>query len=128
MEDKVQTLLNECIGIICELPAHNPALVKEATSGKIDPDFPGPESVAHAKTLIPTLRWLLGSEATKKATKRGRPSKVKTDGVSQGGGNGEPAGDNGGQKVQKKRGRPRNPVQPQPGTTASNPTGDELPV
>jgi hypothetical protein len=129
MENKVQTLLNECIGIICELPAHNPVLVKEATSGKIDPEFPGQESVAHAKALIPTLRWLLGPEATKKTAKRGRPPKSAKEGEAQGAATAQASGGNGGQKVQKKRGRPPTKTVPvEAPVTSAPPTQDELPV
>jgi hypothetical protein len=70
MEEKVQALLNECIGIICELPVNDAKLVEEATAGKLDAVNPSAGDAEHAKILIPTLKWLLETSQPKATRKR----------------------------------------------------------
>lgn len=82
MEEKVQALLNECIGIICDLPVNDPDMVRQATGGKIDIEednegfcHPSAEDQVIAKALVPTLKWLM--ERTQKQVPRKRKAATK---------------------------------------------------
>lgn len=113
MEEKVQDLLNECIGIVCELPVNNPKLVEEATGSKISADNLGAgviseEDIDHAKTLVPTLRWLLDIDDSKKARKK----RVAT----------KPA-----QKPDKDNGAPAGGVRKKKGSEKKDPPANETP-
>lgn len=81
MEEKAQKLLNECIGIICDLPVSDPNFVAEATGGKIEFDdgvlMDSEQGERYAKALVPTLKWLLEPSEGKPARKRkasGKPA------------------------------------------------------
>jgi hypothetical protein len=89
MEEKAQKLLNECIGIICDLPVSDPKFVAEATGGKIEFSdgvlMDSDQGERYAKTLVPTLRWLLEPSEAKTTRRRKATGKAAK----------KPAGDNG---------------------------------
>jgi hypothetical protein len=79
MEEKAQKLLNECIGIICDLPVSDPKFVAEATGGKIEFSdgtlMDSSQGELYAKALVPTLKWLLEPTDTKPTRRRRAVSK-----------------------------------------------------